>query len=135
MIQNKESDKTLLKDFASRSRSEDINDFVNVYVICRSIGGDLEKIITHTTEILTDKMAIDREIKALTAQKKVEREDDIADALSHAHDDERVLIFICGAAVHHGGREDTDDGGAGGYGLRYISDGKDIRCTDLKELP
>ncbi len=72
MIQNKESDKTLLKDFASRSRSEDINDFVNVYVICRSMGGDLEKIITHTTEILTDKMAIDREIKALTAQKKVE---------------------------------------------------------------
>ena len=51
---------------------EYINDFVNVYVICRSMGGDLERIITHTTEILTDKMAIDREIRALTAQKKVE---------------------------------------------------------------
>ena len=72
MIQNKESDKTLLKDFAARSKNEDINDFVNVYVICRSMGGDLERIITHTTEILTDKMAIDREIRALTAQKKVE---------------------------------------------------------------
>ena len=72
MMQNKESDKTLLKDFAARSKSEDINDFVNVYVICRSMGGDLERIITHTTEILTDKMAIDREIRALTAQKKVE---------------------------------------------------------------
>ena len=70
MIQNKESDKTLLKDFAARSKNEDINDFVNVYVICRSMGGDLERIITHTTEILTDKMAIDREIRALTAQKR-----------------------------------------------------------------
>ena len=72
MLRNRESDKVLLKDFASRSGSEDIRDFVNVYVICRSMGGDLEKIISHTTEILTEKMAIDREIRAITAQKKVE---------------------------------------------------------------
>ncbi len=72
MIQNKESDKALLKDFAARSKNDDINDFVNVYVICRSMGGDLEKIISHTTEILTDKMSIEREIRAITAQKKTE---------------------------------------------------------------
>ena len=29
---------------------EYINDFVNVYVICRSMGGDLERIITHTID-------------------------------------------------------------------------------------
>ena len=72
MIENKESDKELLRDFAARSRNEDICDFVNVYVICRSMGGDLEKIIGRTTEILTDKMAIEREILAITAQKKTE---------------------------------------------------------------
>lgn len=72
MIQNKESDKVLLKDFAFRSKSEDINNFVQVYVACRNMGGNLEKIIGHTTEILTDKMNIDREIKAITSQKKVE---------------------------------------------------------------
>lgn len=72
MTENKESDKALLKDFASRSRSEDINNFVQVYIICRNMGGNLEKIIGHTTEILTDKMNIDREIKTITSQKKVE---------------------------------------------------------------
>jgi tight adherence protein B len=36
------------------------------------MGGDLEKIITRTTEILTDKINIDREIKTITSQKKME---------------------------------------------------------------
>lgn len=72
ILENKESDKTLLKDFAFRSKSEDINNFVQVYITCRNMGGNLEKIISHTTEILTDKMNIDREIRAITAQKKTE---------------------------------------------------------------
>ncbi len=72
LLENKESDKVLLKDLASRSRNEDINNFVQVYITCRSMGGDLEKIIGHTSEILTDKMAIEREIKVITAQKKME---------------------------------------------------------------
>ena len=72
IVENKESDKQLLKDFAFRSKSEDINDFVQVYITCRSMGGNLEKIIAHTTEILTDKMNIEREIQAITAQKKTE---------------------------------------------------------------
>lgn len=72
MIQNKESDKVLLKDFAFRSKSEDINNFVQVYITCRNMGGNLEKIIGHTTEVLTDKMNIEREIKTLTSQKKTE---------------------------------------------------------------
>lgn len=72
IVENKESDKLLLKDLAFRSKSEDIDDFVQVYITCRNMGGDLEKIIGHTTEVLTDKMNIDREIKAITAQKKME---------------------------------------------------------------
>lgn len=72
LVENKESDKVLLKDLAARSRNEDINNFVQVYATCRSMGGDLEKIIGHTSEILTDKMAIEREIKVITAQKKTE---------------------------------------------------------------
>ena len=72
IVENKESDKLLLKDFAFRSKSEDIDNFVQVYITCRNMGGDLEKIIRHTTEILTDKMSIDREIKVITSQKKTE---------------------------------------------------------------
>lgn len=72
IVENKESDKLLLKDFACRSKSEDINNFVQVYITCRNMGGNLEKIIGHTTEILTDKINIEREIKAVTSQKKTE---------------------------------------------------------------
>ena len=72
ITENKESDKLLLRDFAFRSKSEDINNFVRVYITCRNMGGNLGKIIAHTTEVLNDKMSIEREIKTLTAQKKTE---------------------------------------------------------------
>ena len=72
IIENNESDRELLADFARRSCCEDINNFVQVYIICRNMGGDLEKIIARTSAILTDKMNIEREIKAVTAQKKFE---------------------------------------------------------------
>lgn len=72
MLENNESDRTLLADFARRTGSEDIGNFVQVYITCRSMGGDLEKIITRTSDILADKMNIEREIRAITAQKKLE---------------------------------------------------------------
>ncbi|MBQ0078649.1 MAG: type II secretion system F family protein [Eubacterium sp.] len=72
MLNNKESDKVLLQDFAYRSRSEDISNFVQVYVTCRNMGGNLEKIIGHSCQILTDKMNIEKEIRVITKQKQVE---------------------------------------------------------------
>lgn len=72
IIENKESDKPLLKDFAERSGSEDINDFVEAYITCRNMGGDLEKMIEHAVDILTEKMNIEREIQVLISQKKTE---------------------------------------------------------------
>lgn len=72
ILENKESDKTLLKDFAWRSGSEDINDFVTAYVTCRNMGGDLEKMIGDAADLLTEKMTIDRDIKVLISQKKTE---------------------------------------------------------------
>lgn len=72
ILENNESDRVLLADFAERSKCEDINNFVQVYITCRNLGGDLEKIISRTSDILTDKMNIQREIQAITAQKKLE---------------------------------------------------------------
>lgn len=72
MLENKESDKVLLQDLAGRSHSEDIDNFVRVYIICRSKGGDLESIIGHAAEVITDKMNIEKEIKVITNQKKTE---------------------------------------------------------------
>ncbi|MDO4392811.1 MAG: hypothetical protein Q4C80_00145 [Bacillota bacterium] len=72
IVENKESDKVLLQDLAMRSHIEDIDNFVQVYITCRSMGGNLEKIIGHTTDVLTDKMNIEREIRVLTNQRKTE---------------------------------------------------------------
>lgn len=72
IVENNENDKLLLKDFAFRSRNEDINDFVQVYITCRNMGGNLEKIISRATDILIDKITIEKEIRVLMSQKKTE---------------------------------------------------------------
>ncbi len=70
--ENNESDRILLADFARRAHNDNINNFVRVYSTCRSLGGDLEKIIARTSDILTDKMNIDSDIEVIMAQKKIE---------------------------------------------------------------
>lgn len=72
IVENNESDRVLLADFARRSGCEDINSFVQVYLTCRSMGGDIERIISHTVNIMTDKIEISAQIAVLTAQKKLE---------------------------------------------------------------
>lgn len=70
--ENKESEIRLLQNFAERSCCEDIENFVQVYVACTVTGGDMEKALKNTIEILMDKINIEREIRTLTAQKKFE---------------------------------------------------------------
>lgn len=70
--EQKESEIRLLQDFANRSHCEDIENFVQVYRSCITSGGDLEKVLKNTIEILIDKINIEREIRTLTAQKKLE---------------------------------------------------------------
>lgn len=72
ILENHESDIRLLSDFADRSGCEDIRSFVQVYLACRNTGGDVNRIITHTSKIMSDKMEIAEQIAVLTAQKKLE---------------------------------------------------------------
>lgn len=72
LTENNAGDAELLVAFAERSGCEDIRSFVQVYLTCRSTGGDLEKVIASTAKILMDKMEISEEIAVLTAQKKLE---------------------------------------------------------------
>lgn len=72
ILDNHESDRILLADLAERSGSEDIRSFVQVYLTCRNTGGDLQRIITHAIEIITEKMNIREEIRTITSQKKLE---------------------------------------------------------------
>lgn len=68
----REAEDEILKDFASRTRIEDISDFVDIYLTCRETGGDLIKVLTKASEIIMDKIAIEKEIHAITIQKQFE---------------------------------------------------------------
>ena len=72
ILENNESDLDLLTSLAERSGSDDIRNFVQVYLTCRGTGGDLIRIISHTIDMMTDKMEIGEQIAVLTAQKRLE---------------------------------------------------------------
>lgn len=71
-LENRESEVFLLTDFAKRSRSRDISSFTDVYLSVRESGGDLEKAIERTCEIIMDKISIERDISVMINQKKLE---------------------------------------------------------------
>ncbi len=72
MNEYRESEEEILKDFASRAAIDDITDFVDIYLTCRKTGGDLIKVLTKASEIITDKITVEKEIQTLTAQKRFE---------------------------------------------------------------
>lgn len=72
IFESRESEEELLKDFAKRTTIEDIVLFVDTYYTCRTVGGDSVKVVLKTSEILLDKMTIEKEINTLTAQKRFE---------------------------------------------------------------
>jgi tight adherence protein B len=61
-----------LRDFASRSGIEDIISFSEVFSTAKRTGGDLTKIIKTTTDIISNKIEVKREIVTLIAAKKFE---------------------------------------------------------------
>ena len=72
IFENRGSEAELMSDFAARSGCQDIESFVDVYLSIRETGGDMEKVISKTADILTDKISIEKEIKAIISQKQVE---------------------------------------------------------------
>ncbi len=68
----REPEDQILMEFSVKYPMEDIETFSEVYRICRSTGGNLEKSILTTIQVLLDKMEIQQEFNALTAQKKYE---------------------------------------------------------------
>ena len=68
----RESEEEILKDFAFRTSIEDISDFVDIYLTCRETGGDFIKVLTKASEIIMDKITIEKEIQTITVQKRFE---------------------------------------------------------------
>jgi tight adherence protein B len=60
-------------DFSNRARIEDIENFVNVFKVCKRSGGDLVQVIKSTTDIINEKIHIKQEIENLIAQRRFEQ--------------------------------------------------------------
>jgi len=61
-----------LREFARRCSVGDIDNFVEIYSICRLTGGDISMVISKTSGMLLDKISIEKEIRTLTSQKRFE---------------------------------------------------------------
>jgi tight adherence protein B len=67
-----ESLEKLLLEFADRTKVQDIQSFVDIYMVSRKTGGNLEKVIHKTADILLERMELEKSIRVLTAQKRME---------------------------------------------------------------
>ncbi len=72
MEESKESEELVLQDFAHRSAIPDIISFSDIYAISKKTGGNMEKAIRKAVAILIDRIELEREIRTLTAQKRME---------------------------------------------------------------
>ncbi len=62
-----------ITDFSKRAKIEDIENFVNVFKVCKRTGGDLVQVIKSTTDIINEKIHIRHEIENLVAQRRLEQ--------------------------------------------------------------
>ena len=69
MEEANETDVKVLKDFAERSGSRDVQDFANVYESCKTTGGDMGRAISRATEVIADRIEMDRELRSMMAAK------------------------------------------------------------------
>lgn len=62
-----------LVDFAGRAHLEDIDSFVDVFIISKRSGGNLIQIIKNTSDIISEKITLRQELETLLAQRRYEQ--------------------------------------------------------------
>ena len=65
-------DVEVLRDFGDRSGIDDIKDLAMVCTTCKATGGDLSKALTDASDLIGDKITLEKELKSITAQKRFE---------------------------------------------------------------
>ena len=61
-----------LLDFALRSGLDDVKNFAEVFSTAKRSGGELVSIISHTADVIRDKVQVREEILTMTASKQFE---------------------------------------------------------------
>ena len=72
-VSTNETVESALEDFAGRTGLEDIMNFAGIFVIAKRTGGDLIHAIRSATDIINEKMDIQKEIDLLVTQKVYEQ--------------------------------------------------------------
>ena len=72
IINSKESIELILIDFSKKCDIDDITNFVDILLTCRKTGGDINKVIIKSCNVIMDKISMQKELEMLTAQKKLE---------------------------------------------------------------
>lgn len=70
--ENHVAEEVALMDFAQRSGIEDILSFVEIYSICKYTGGNLQSVISTTSDTIMEKIKLQQEIKNMMLEKQFE---------------------------------------------------------------
>jgi len=62
-----------LSEFAGRSGLDDVKNFAEVFAAAKRSGGELVPIISHTADVIRDKVQVRQEILTMTASKQFEQ--------------------------------------------------------------
>ncbi|TDF99854.1 pilus assembly protein TadB [Paenibacillus piri] len=71
-LENGETIETALNDLSGRSGLDDIQQFTEVFVICKRTGGNLVQVMRRTASIIQEKLDIQQDIQVMLAQKRFE---------------------------------------------------------------
>lgn len=71
-IQNGQNLEVMLTAFGDRSGNEDIQNFSNVIANCFRIGGDFKNAVRKTRDVISEKMAIEEEIRTKVASNRLQ---------------------------------------------------------------
>ncbi len=72
-IKLNETVESALIDFAERAHLEDIDNFVDVFQICKRTGGNIIEVLKNASNIINDKIEIKQEIDTLLAERRFEQ--------------------------------------------------------------
>lgn len=62
----------VLTDFGKRSGLEDVMNFAEIYSISRGTGGNLDQVVRKASQVMLEKIEIQKEIKVMIVQKQLE---------------------------------------------------------------
>lgn len=71
-LKRNETIESIFLEFANRAKTEEITNFVDVFLTAKRTGGDLIKIIAKTSQTISDKVEVQQEIRTVITAKQLE---------------------------------------------------------------